>query len=516
MSVKTFAAVSVGSFELTMKIYEFSGRNTIREIDSVSRRVNLGSETYATGKLSKEKMDELCRTLMEFREIMKSYRVDAYRAYGTSALRETKNTLIVLDQIAQRTGMQVRILSNSEQRFLDYKSVACKGESFRKIIEEKTAIVDISNGSIQLSLFENDALMSTQNLRLGVLRLQEMITHLNAGRMQMENLVDELAAAQLAPYKKLYLKDLEIQNIIIVDDYISPWALRRAENDPDKSALQLKDFDDLMELLHTGGTVRAAKVLGVEEAKVPLVMISAVLTRRIAKVMGASKVWAPGVTLCDGMAYEYAEEIRMFRGEHDFEKDILACAANISKRYMGSKKRAETLELIATTIFDSMKKIHGMGKRERLYLQIAAILHDCGKYISLVNIGETSCDIIMATEIVGLSHAEREIVASVVRYNHSDFVYYGYSGSMSDEFAAKKDYLIIAKLTAILRLANSMDRSHKQKFRQMKAQLTDNELILTVDTQEDVTLEIGFFGQAADFFREVFSIEPILRTKKKF
>ena len=206
----------------------------------------------------------------------------------------------------------------------------------------------------------------------------------------------------------------------------------------------------------------------------------------------------------------------MFRGEHDFEKDILACAANISKRYMGSKKRAETLELIATTIFDSMKKIHGMGKRERLYLQIAAILHDCGKYISLVNIGETSCDIIMATEIVGLSHAEREIVASVVRYNHSDFVYYGYSGSMSDEFAAKKDYLIIAKLTAILRLANSMDRSHKQKFRQMKAQLTDNELILTVDTQEDVTLEIGFFGQAADFFREVFSIEPILRTKKKF
>jgi len=516
MSLKTFAAISVGSFELSMKIFEFSGKNTIREIDCLSQRIDLGSETYATGMLSKEKIDDLCRTLLDFQQVMKTYKVDAFRAYGTSALRETKNTLIVLDQIAQRTGIEVKILSNSEQRFLDYKSVASKGESFRKIIEEKTAIVDISNGSIQLSLFDNDALVSTQNLRLGVLRLQELLAHLNAGRDQMEFLVDELAGAQLAPYKKLYLKDREIQNIIIMDDYISPWAIRRAGNDPDKSTIELQDFDSLMELLRMAGTMGAAKTLGISEEKVPLVMISAVLTRRIAKVMGATKVWAPGVTLCDGMAYEYAEEIKMFRGEHDFERDIIACAGGISKRYMGSRKRAETLEYLATTIFDSMKKIHGMGKRERLYLQIAAILHDCGKYVSLVEIGETSYDIIMATEIIGLSHTEREIVASVVRYNHSDFIYYGYQESRGSNFAGKENYLTIAKLTAILRLANSLDRSHKQKLRGMKAQLLDNELHLNIDTQEDVTLEKGFFDVSADFFREVFSVVPILKTKKKF
>lgn len=103
------------------------------------------------------------------------------------------------------------------------------------------------------------------------------------------------------------------------------------------------------------------------------------------------------------MAYEYAEKKKLLSGEHDFEKDILACAANISKKYMGSRKRGETLDHIATTIFDSMKKVHGLGKRERLYLRLAALLHDCGKFISLVNIGETSYDIIMATEIIGLS-----------------------------------------------------------------------------------------------------------------
>ena len=160
MSVKTFAAIDVGSYELTLKIFEFPGNNSMREIDCVSRRLDLGSDTYATGKISNEKMDELCRTLKDFSDIMKSYRVVGYKAYGTSAIRETKNTTIVQDQIAQRTGIKVETLGNSEQRFLDYKSVASKGESFRKIIEEKTAILDIGGGSIQLSLFDKDTLVS--------------------------------------------------------------------------------------------------------------------------------------------------------------------------------------------------------------------------------------------------------------------------------------------------------------------------------------------------------------------
>jgi uncharacterized protein (UPF0335 family) len=97
-----------------------------------------------------------------------------------------------------------------------------------------------------------------------------------------------------------------------------------------------------------------AKRLDVTEEKVPLVLISAVLTRRIMELMGAQNLWAFGVTLCDGIAYEYAENAKLIRREHDFEADIIACAMNISRRYMGSRRRAETLENLTTIIFDSM------------------------------------------------------------------------------------------------------------------------------------------------------------------
>ena len=101
--MKTFAAIDVGSYELAMKVFEISAKNGIKEIDHIRHRIDLGSDTFANGKISNERIDELCRVLRDYGEIMKGYRVDSYKAYGTSAIRETDNTMIVLDQITQRT-----------------------------------------------------------------------------------------------------------------------------------------------------------------------------------------------------------------------------------------------------------------------------------------------------------------------------------------------------------------------------------------------------------------------------
>ena len=78
----------------------------------------------------------------------------------------------------------------------------------------------------------------------------------------------------------------------------------------------------------------------------------------------------------------------------------------------------------------------------------------------------------------------------------------------------KRAYLVIAKLTAILRIANGLDRSHKQKFRNIKATLKEDELILMVDENVDITLERGLFFAKADFFEEVYSIRPVIHQKK--
>ncbi len=509
--MKTFAAIDVGSFELSMKIFEISSKSGMREIDHISHRIDLGTETYATGKMARERVDELCRYLNEYTKIMKSYRVSEYRAYGTSAIRETENTSIILDQIQQRTGIKMGVLSNSEQRFLGYKAIAFKGEDFNKFIEKGTAIVDIGGGSIQISLFDNDKLMATQNMRLGVLRLREILSHLDVGAAQYEAVITEMANSQLSVFKKLYLKDKQISNVIIVDDYINALVQKRFFSEKVGEPIEVKSFQKLMKLVEERTPQELTRIFDMSQESIELLYISYVLLKRVIGVMDVEMLWAPGVTLCDGIAYEYAQDHKVILPEHDFEQDILVCVRNISKRYMGSRKRGETLEKIALTIFDSMKKVHGLGQRERL--RLAALLHDCGKYVSMVNLGECSYSIIMATEIIGLSHMEREIVANVVKFNHEEFEYYEV---LRTSIMDREAYLKIAKLTAILRVANGLDRSHKQKFKDVKTVLKDDVLTITVDTNEDITLEKGMFSHRADFFEEVYSVKPVIKQRRNF
>ncbi len=78
----------------------------------------------------------------------------------------------------------------------------------------------------------------------------------------MEGLTDEMVTAQLSNYKKLYLKDREIQNLIIVDDYITPWAVKRTGNDSAKAVMDASEFDGYMKLLRTGGVSQTALSMG--------------------------------------------------------------------------------------------------------------------------------------------------------------------------------------------------------------------------------------------------------------
>ena len=509
-----FAAIDLGSYEMGLKIFEIGHKKGVKELDYVRHRIDLGTETYSSGRISRTHIDELIRILLDYRRIMDSYGVTEYRAYGTSAFRETDAIEVVLDLIRQRTGIKVEVLSNSEQRFLDYKSVALFNSEFTRFIEKSAAIVDIGGGSLQISLFDKDTLVTTQNIRMGVLRLKSTLEHIGVGYKRYDQLVTELVDSQLSIFSKMYLRDRKVQNIILLDDYVSPVLNRQDMSGLGKGYVQGSSFTGYVEhVLDNSSGREVGKNLGISEDNVMLMYIAGLLVKCIISKLGAEVIWAPGATLCDGIAYEYAESHDIFKDPHDFEQDLVACARNISKRYMGSRSRSETLKTISLAIFDAMDGIHGLSRRDRLLLEIAAILHDCGKYVNMTNLGDCSYSIIMSTEIIGLSHLERAIVANVVRYNHELFDYYG-DGGFRDGVLDKTVYLRIARLTAILRVANGLDRTHRQKFKDVKVAVKGAELVITVDTQKDITLEKGMFSNRAGFFLDIYGIRPVIRQKR--
>ena len=297
MAVHLFGAIDVGSYVYEMKIFELSRKNGIRQIDNIRHMIDLGTDTYHTGKVSRAHLAELKRILSESGAIMKNYRVEAYKAYGTSAFREMKNSSMVLSQLEQETGISIEILDNTEQRFMDYKSVASKGEVFNRFLEQSTAIVDIGGGSIQISLFEKDKLSATQNLRIGVLRVRDQLERVGARSVQSETLIEELVNTQLNVFKKLYLKDRDIKQIVVIDDYLAD-ASRNAANfsmagrmvQGNMGQAEFFDIDALtafIDGLRENNLFDLSSRLGISDEKIPLLKISSIITRCIAKTMKA-------------------------------------------------------------------------------------------------------------------------------------------------------------------------------------------------------------------------------------
>lgn len=244
MAIKMFAAIDVGSFELEMGIYEISQSFGIRQADHVRHVLALGRETYNDRKISYRLVEEMCQVLKSFSEIMKSYRVTDYRAYATSAMREAKNSQIVLEQIRVRTGLTVKSINNSELRLMTYKAVASKDAAFHKIVQKGTAIIDVGFGSTQISLFDKDTLVSTQNVVLGGLRIREMISHWNLSPRETVPVIEELVDNELYPFRRMYLKDREIKSLIATGEsilFMARSGIRHMESDR-VSAEQFKSF----------------------------------------------------------------------------------------------------------------------------------------------------------------------------------------------------------------------------------------------------------------------------------
>lgn len=508
--MKVFAAIYIGSYEISLKIFELSAKRGIREIDYIRHRMELGKDIYTCGSVGYERTEELCNTLEEYSAVMKSYKTDDYQACVGPMFKDAKNGLFVLEQIYLRTGLDVQVLSNSEYRFISYKSVASK-EGFDEMTKEGAAVVDIGGSSLQITLFIQGKAVTTQHLLLGTMRIREKLSDIGMLVSEYEKQIRELVDKELNVFRALYLKDTQIPYVILMGDYIVDIA-QNVEKNAVKHQFPAERLINYTKKLRGRNLEEIAEELSLANERDPLIRPALIMYGRVAEELNAKTVYVPGMSVNDGIAYDYAQKHNIVKSMHDFDKDVLSAAEHLSMRFFAYQPHIQALENMALMIFDTMRKIHGLGRRERLLLQVAAILHDCGKYISLVNAPQCSYDIIMSSEIIGLTHLEREIAASTVLYNTFPLDAYEKVADKMDQ----SSYMVVAKLAAILKVANALDRSHKQKLKNVKAAVVDKKLVITIETEDDLGLEKKLFETKSALFEEVYSMKPVIKMKKVY
>ncbi len=511
MAYKTFAAINVGSDEVSMKIYEVARKTGIRELDFVRNYIELGSDTFMKGYIGHDLAGELCDVLAEFSLKMQEYQVASYLAYGSSALREASNRDLIIDQIKVRTGIEVKTIDTAQQHFLLLKSMAAGMENFDKLIQEGVAILDMGAGNMQVTVYEEGMLIFTQNLRLGTLRIREIMADIDEVSTNSTNIMDEYISNDIDGLIRLFFSKHKVRHIISVGDEMES-ILQIIGNNNKKDFMKKTKYDAICDKVLESTTEDLSRTYSIPYELATLLKPAVVVYKRIMDAAGAEKIWQAGYDLCDGIAVDYGERQEKIPPKHYFEGDIISYARSVAAKYESSMEHLSNVEHLALNIFDGMRKSVGLNKRERMLLQLACILHECGKYVNMRSGTDYSCVIVMATDFIGLSENEKSIIADVIKYNSWDDV------PLNSELTApldRKDYIKMLKLTAILRIANGMDRSRRQKISSVKVDFKGREMIVRADTIYDITLEQNTMEVNGGFFEKIYGFKPVLRQKRR-
>lgn len=514
MPKKQVAAIDVGSHSIQMKVGEINRKGEFRELEHFYKTTSLGRDTFTDGKISFESVDELCELLEVFSRVIKDYRVTNFKAVATSALREAGNRDYIIDQVKQKTGIEINVISNSEEQFYHHRALKSRMKEIQHILSENTLMIVLGAGSIQITAYHNQTLHSTQNIKIGALRLREVFGILENEMLDYQKVIEEYICANLDAID-IFQAGVSYHNLIVVGGEIE--LLNQIQNlifKRNASTLTAEDFARLYQLLmrHNVEELEEKYDIAYERAEIlhPILM----LLKNVIEQVGTKQIILSEVGLNDGLVDELHEEIYSLTSKAAYAGDILENARELARRFYYHEKHQRTLEDYAGFIFQKTKRLHGMNEEEIL-LRAAIILQDVGKSIDQSNHALHSYQIIKALEILGLSEREVNIIAYVAGY-HTDRRPKFFDAQYRS--LTQNDRILVAKITAIIGLATALDKSHQRKYHLQSISLKNKELVITASTKflTNTTLEEWSFHGKAKFFKEVFGVMPILKIKKEY
>ena len=508
ISPKLFAIIHIGSEQITLQISEYTGLNDLRVIEKTSREVFLGEETFKTGRISFTTSGQLCALLRGYKRLLNEYGVKDYRVIATTALREAENQHYVVDQIRTRTGFQLEVVDMLQEIYFKYAALY---HTIRKHQVERTGeallFVDISSGGLGFTLLKDGVIHYQQNIHIGALRIKESFDKNQRESIHFHQALSEYIYSSIESVQS-ELADQQIKYIVTSgnENHLLLQMLGRASNEAITLVGQ-DEFHALYEKVSSLNLPQLMKTFRLSENKAEMALPTIVLYNQILSITNAPEIIFPDAQLVDGVTLLHAAE----KVEDPFiavlDAQILSLARNLGEKYRYEKSHSRAVETLSLKLFDAMEPLHGLPDRDRFLLQVAAILHDIGKYVNLRRHYFYSYRLILSSDIIGFTEREKEVMANIAHY-HSK----GTPSDLDGNFSRldREEKVKVAKLAALIRLADSIDRSHKQKAADCEIRLHGDTLEVTVAPIEDFSLEQWTFIDKADFFEHVHGVRPVL------
>jgi exopolyphosphatase/guanosine-5'-triphosphate,3'-diphosphate pyrophosphatase len=503
-----FAAIHLGSEQVSLQIVEYNKLSDLKIIERATRQVVLGEETFKTGKISFSTVAETCELLKGYRRTLTEYGVKDFRLMATTAVREAQNQQYIIDQIKVKTGFDVEVVDMPQEIFLKYIALY-KTVSEHGLVNPRDGLlfVDISSGGLGITLYKDGSLKYQQNIHIGALRIKESFekhqrdsAHFHAALSEYIFSTIDSVEQELGQQKIKYLVLSGIETRLLL-------RMLGREQKARLEYVSLDDFNKLYQQVKGLNLPQIMTAFDLTEARAEMVLPTIVLYRQILSLTTVEHIVIPNDQLLDGYILKHVAEKTKDSWMKVIEDQIICLAHEIGAKYQHDTKHAAAVERFSLLLFDRLAKFHGLGRRERFLLKVACMLHDIGKFVCLRRHYFYSYRLIVSSDILGFSEEEKAVIANIAHY-HS-------KGTPSNNdanyaFLTKEQKVVVAKLAALIRLADAIDRSHRQKVTDCDIAFKGDDMHILVSTREDISLEEWTFADKADFFQDVYGIKPIL------
>jgi len=500
--------MDVGSNALRLAIAEFKSPTQYEILERVRAPVRLGESVFKTQRIDPATMEAALDAFRSFRRKMEQHGVVVHRAVATSATREAKNRAAFLERVRSETGLDLELIQGTEEARLVALGVKTKISLERGL----SMILDVGGGSSEIALVGHGEILVVESHDVGAVRLLD-----RAGKGTPEKLLKMIhATLRSARFPILdYFKRRKLQRLVGTGGNIETIATLGSTNGAARgsgverppSRVTVPRLRKLLSQLAKLSPAERAEHFGFKADRADVIVPAGAIFEYVATRVRAREIWVPFVGLVDGVLIDVAHSAGA-EGMKQLEvSQTRNAAVAILKKYDPEPRHAQRVSALAASLFDQLKPMHGLGKRDRLLLEIAALLHEVGNFIGPNGHHRHSFYIISQTPILGLTDDELMIVANVARYHRKappDLSHEGYR-DLSDG-----DRERVRVLAAILRVADALDHDHRQQVTSVRAKQRGSELRLKLRTRGDMTLDEWSVGDKGDLFQGEFGLKPVV------
>jgi exopolyphosphatase/guanosine-5'-triphosphate,3'-diphosphate pyrophosphatase len=506
------AAIDVGTNSIRFVVAEVEPDGNYRVLDEERDMTRLGRGLYETGRIGRGPTERSLEALAKMRAIADGFGVQELRVVATSAVREAANGREFRREAARRCKVNIDVISPDEEAQLAFKSVM----RHFALEERSFAVVDIGGGSVEVILAAGGMVNQVHSLPLGAVRLTECYVKSDPLKpkhwSKLRRAIDKSIKAEIG--RPPFATEVMVGS---GGTFTNLGEMVQCERDGRASqvrnyAITRADLKRLLDRLRETPLGSRRKLCGLNPKRADIIVAGAASIARLAKHLGTQQILINDRGIRDGLVVSMVEDLGTAGAASAAPvQDRMAWVREFARKCRSNDRHCNHVSHLALQIFDEVQQPFELPSAGRDILQAAALLHDVGYLINHAGHHKHAYHLIMHGDLRGFSPGEVELIANVARYHRRAFPKRKHADYRRLE---RSDQILVEQLSAILRVADGLDRTHGQAVTGVRCEVKDDRVLMSLQAPRNPGVDLADAQRKGTLLEKAFDVRLSLEWSR--